>query len=422
MGSQKTAQDIVKPDITAPGLVWIRRKGGFTPYWRPSVAGFLKEKNLNLSSLADDPGKLIERCRSLNSSQELFRMGAKTHLAPFDGTFGAILHAYRTDANSTFHKLRPGSAHPYSHYLSRLELELSDVRIDSVSGMDLQAWHEEWSEGGEKLAAAKMMRAVLDAAIAFGIMKARPGSWELRSLTDLRTVFKTTSRKLPHPRRREFTITADQVVALRQSAHADGRPSCALTYALVFETTLRLWDVIGQWWPLDTALVTDIIATPAGSRKQAMKWFGIRWEDIDENMVLRYMPSKTSEKTGLAITYPLSKAPMVIEELAHWPVEKRKGPIIVYEGTGLPYSSNYFGDKFRIDRKAAGISSLVWARDLRASAISEAREGGVATDDAAKVAGHASTKTTSAVYDRAALAASERFADARVKSRSGTGL
>lgn len=420
MGSEKTAQNLVKPDITAPGLVWIRRSGGFTPYWRPSVAGFIKEKNLNLSSLANDPAKLVERCHSLNSSQELFRMGAKTHLAPFDGTFGAILHAYRTDPNSTFHKLRPGSLHPYSHYLSRLELEFADVRLDSVSGMDLQAWHNEWSEGGEKLAASKMMRAVLDAAISFGIMKAKPGSWELRTLADLRTVFKTTSRKIPHPKRREFTISAEQVVALRQSAHADGRPSMALTYAMVFETTLRLWDVIGQWWPLDSALVTDVIAAPSGSRKHTKKWFGIRWEDIDENMVLRYTPSKTSEKTGLAITYPLTKAPMVLDELAHWPVEKRQGPIIVYEGTGEPYSSSYFAEKFRIDRKAAGISSLVWARDLRASAISEARAGGVATDDAAKVAGHSSTKTTAAVYDRAALAASERFADARVKGRAGS--
>ena len=43
------------------------------------------------------------------------------------------------------------------------------------------------------------------------------------------------------------------------------------------------------------------------------------------------------------------------------------------------------------------------------------------TDDAGKVAGHSSTKTTAAVYDRAALEAAERFADARVKRREATG-
>src|SRR5690606_10413413 len=102
---------------------------------------------------------------------------------------------------------------------------------------------------------------------------------------------------------------------------------------------------------------------------------------------------------------------------AHWPAEKRQGPVIINEGTGMPYSSNYFGEFWRADRKAAGISDKVWARDLRASGISEARAGGVATDDAAKVAGHASTKTTAAVYDRATLEAAERFAEARVARR-----
>lgn len=86
--------------------------------------------------------------------------------------------------------------------------------------------------------------------------------------------------------------------------------------------------------------------------------------------------------------------------------------------TAINNSSNYFAEFCREDRKAAGISDNVWARDLRASGISEARAGGVATDDAAKVAGHASTKTTAAVYDRANLEAAERFAEARVAKRN----
>ncbi|MGE0282724.1 MAG: hypothetical protein AB7P20_19225 [Rhizobiaceae bacterium] len=64
------------------------------------------------------------------------------------------------------------------------------------------------------------------------------------------------------------------------------------------------------------------------------------------------------------------------------------------------------------------MGSNIWARDLRASGISEARAAGIATDDAAKVAGHASTKTTSAIYDRAALEAAERFAVGRARHRA----
>lgn len=143
------------------------------------------------------------------------------------------------------------------------------------------------------------------------------------------------------------------------------------------------------------------------------KWFGLRWEDIDADMVLRYVPSKTSAKTGLAVTFPISRAPMVMEELKHWPEETRNGPVIVCERTGRPYRSQDFSGCWRLDSKACGLSSKVWARDLRASGITEGRAAGTATDDVAKVAGHASTRTTASVYDRAVLEAAERFANAR---------
>jgi integrase len=70
------------------------------------------------------------------------------------------------------------------------------------------------------------------------------------------------------------------------------------------------------------------------------------------------------------------------------------------------------------DRKTIGLSPKVWARDLRASGITEGRAAGVAIDDVAKVAGHSSARTTSAVYDRAAHAAALRFAKARVLARA----
>ncbi|TPM59017.1 integrase [Mesorhizobium sp. B2-2-4] len=346
-----------------------------------------------------------------------WKSGLRGHVGSFDGTVSYILKKYETEEDSPFHSLRPGSRHPYEFYLKRLDYEIGAKRLDGITGVDLKRWHEAWSEGGVKLAASKMMRAVLDAAITYAVMSFKSGTPERRAVTELRESLKAASRKIPNPKRRESIITAEQVIALRSSAHEGDRPSSALVYALVFETTLRLWDVIGQWWPMDASLISDVVMAPHTSMKFAKKWFGIRWEDIDAELVLRYVPSKTSAKTGLAVTFPLSRAPMVMEELAHWPIEKRQGPVIVAEGTGMPYSSNYFGEFWRIDRAAAGIPANVWARDLRASGITEGRASGVSTDDAAKVAGHASTKTTAAVYDRATLEAAERFADARTAKR-----
>lgn len=423
MAAKKTAKERLGPhqDIDAPGLIWRAKASGYTPYWR--APKWYVDKNgkwmghTNLSLIEDDPSALLARCVSLQSDANAWKAGVRGYIGEFDFTFGQIINKYLTDKDSTFFSLRHGSRHPYEFYAKKLEYELGELRVDEVTGIDLRKWHDEWSDGGEKLAAAKMMRAVLDAAIAFTIMSAKPGTPELRAASELRTILKTASRKLPGPKRRESVVTADQVVALRAAAHEDNRRSCALAYALVFETTLRLWDVIGQWVPMESPGISEVVKKKTGSMRYPQKWFGLRWEDINENLVLHYVPSKTSMKTGLAVTYPLTMAPMVVEELAHWPIETRSGPVIVNEGNGLPYGSNYFGEKWAKDRLKVGLPPNIWARDMRASGVTEGRDASVAIEDVAKVAGHSSTKTTSRVYDRAALAAAERFAEARTKKR-----
>ena len=67
-------------------------------------------------------------------------------------------------------------------------------------------------------------------------------------------------------------------------------------------------------------------------------------------------------------------------------------------------------------RKVADLPANLWARNLRASGITEGRAANASTDDAAKVAGH-SKRTSAKVYDRAVLEAADRFADARLKGR-----
>lgn len=392
-------------EVTAPGLKWIQRRASRTPVWVSGAKGY-KPKTVNLSHLRDEPEQLIAKCTLLQAEMNAWKAGLRDRDRDFDGTLKSILEKYQTEPDSPYFALRPRSRKPYDFYLSRLMHEVGDRRIDLITGVDMKRWHDSWSEGGQRLAASKMMRAVIDAAVTYGIM------CRITPCIELRAVLKAASRKLPQPRRREVVILADEVVALRAAAHAAGRPSSALAYALVYETTLRLWDVIGQWVPMDSQGFSDVI-----NPRTDNKWFGLRWEDIDDGLVLRYMPSKTSMKTGLSVTYPLLRAPMVMEELKNWPLEKRSGPVVVYEKNGRPYLSEYFSSMWCRDRKSVGLPTSVWARDLRASGITEGRAAGISTDDAAKVAGHASTKTTSAIYDRAALAAAERFADARSKGR-----
>lgn len=400
--------------IKAPGLKWRKlASGGYTPIWiadENDVRNGYRPKTLNLSDIADLPAVLVARCNAAQADMLLWRAGYRHDPLKFDGTVKSLLSIYQRHPESPFHDLKPGTLRPYRHYLAKLEEHIGPRRIDEISGVDIKRWHKAWSQDGLYLSAAATARAVFEAALSFGILMRLPGAH------DLSIIAKEARKKLPQPQPRTATATADQVIAARVAAHNKGRPSSALAYALVFETTLRLWDVIGQWWPIEREGMSDIIDQSAG-----MKWFGLRWEDVGEDLVLRFTPSKTKDTTGKEIAYPLAKAPMVVEELAHWPAESRKGPIIVSEESGLPYHARIFGQRWTVDRKAAGLPSSLWARDLRASGITEGRASNASTDDAAKVAGHASTRTTSKVYDRAVLEAAGRFADARLKGRERSG-
>lgn len=396
--------------IKAVGLRWVKRaKGRREPFWAPrpeDVKAGYRPKTRPLKHLIDYPDQMAAQCAVYQADLELWKTGHRHNNTEFDGKLGSVLTRYQEDPESPYAALRPGSLRPYSHYLPRLIQETGGMMIDEISGLDLMRWHKVWSEDGRYLAAAAMMRAIMAAAVSYGVMCRSAGC------ADLLVVIKETNKKLPAPKRRESVITADQVNALRASAHAKGRPTWALAYALAFETTLRLWDVCGQWVPVGTPGVSEVIDPKRGN-----KWFGLRWEAINENLVLRFIPSKTQGKTGKTITYPLDMAPMVMEELTHWPLKARRGPMVVSPLTRFPPTVHQFRDGWYEDRDAAGIDKKVWARDLRASGITEARAADVTLDDAAMVAGHSGTRTTSAVYDRANLEAAKRFAAARVKQR-----
>jgi integrase len=400
-------------EISAEGLKWIKRANRRVPYWvadEADVRNGYTPKTVNLDKFRDQPDVLIARCNLLQAEMMLWRTGYRREAMHFDGTVKSLLNIYQRDPESSFQQLKPGSLRPYKHYLEKIEEHIGPRRIDQIDGIDILRWHRIWSKNGEHLAAAATCRAVLEAAVKHGILRRFAGC------ADLRQILITARGQLPKPQPRETVITADEATAARVAAHAAGRPSSALIYALVYETTLRLWDIIGQWWPLDRGGISDVIDT-----EMQMKWFGLKWENIDENLVLRYRPSKTDGTTGRMISYPLSKAPMVLEELENWPAELRKGPVIISEETGKPYISRVVTERWEADRKAANINPKAWARDLRASGITEGRAAGADVSDAAKVAGHSTTKTTAAVYDRATIEAAERFADARIKGRERNG-
>jgi hypothetical protein len=390
---------------TFPGLKWRPRQRGRVPYWLPRAEAVklgYPSTAISLESFADSPGLLSEKCHLLQGKMLAWLSTRKADANTFDGTIGAALRIYQKHDESPYQTLKPGTLEPYNVYLRRLEPHIGKVKVGSVTALDVKRWHAIWSKNGTRPAAGHICLAVLKSALTFCIVA---GHRECRQLRD-----DIGELRVAGPRRRNTVATAEQVVAARRAAHDLGRPSAALCYAFQFETALRLWDVTGQWLPLSDPTISTVID---GNRK----WAGLEWRHIGPDLVLRFRPSKTSGTSGAEVVIDLSICPMVLEEIERIPAEKRVGPIVIHERHRRPYTRHESSLFWRQVRTKAGIPAEVWCRDLRSSAITEARGYGADISDASKVAGHTKPTITADVYDRAHLEAHRRFATARVAKR-----
>lgn len=395
-----------KPTITSPGLRWRPRKGRYVPYWLPSpaaTAANYPSGAVNLDSLSGSPVDLVARCEVLQAQMQEWLSSQGHQPVGFDGTIASVIDLYQGHPDSPYHELKPGTVRPYSHYLGKLRYSIGSRVVTNITALDVKRWHADWTTGGKHLAAGRMAAAALKAALTFCIIAGHRQCRQLRD--DIREL------SLPGPKRRQIVASLADVIAARKAAHAMGLPSAALCYALQFETALRLWDVAGQWYPMDAPFVSAVF-------RRGRKWAGLEWRHISPDLVLRYEPTKTERSTGVEVVLDLRACPMVLEELIHFPVESRVGPVIVYERTGAPYERSSLIDTWSAVRRKAGLSDKLWARDLRASAVTEARAAGSSTEDASKVAGHSTPRITASVYDRASLEAHRRFQGARIGKRT----
>lgn len=395
----------------SPGLKWRKRRGGSdVPYWfaeEKAVSNGYRPKSENLTRYAHDDVLLVGRCETLQTALAVWKSGLKPKRAGFDGSLRALFELYQTDPESPLHSLKHGTIKIYTLYLKQLIADHGEVAIENeeTDGRMVKRWFRTWrsASGRDQLSVALMKLAVVKAAVSFGIVCRKPGCADFQAV-----LAELEFDSLPG---RSQAPTAEQIVAVRQAAHAARAPLRALLYALQFETTARQWDLIGQWLPMSDAKPSLVLA-------RGQKWVGPMWSWIDGNLVLSLKPTKTEDTTEVEVSFDLSVCPMVMEELALLDENCRSGPLIVNEGTGLPYSAAGIVKGWRRDFKAAGLPPKMWNRDLRAGGITEGDKAGASRDDRRTVAGHASESTTEG-YERGtvSLEAHRRTMQKRVPFR-----
>jgi hypothetical protein len=370
-----------------PGLRW-RWRNSWEAIWRARAdivkKGFRPKNKLlwkgNRALTDYETKKLQDECQSLQSEMLTHARGGIPD-GTYDGTLASLIHCYRTDEDSTFRKLRFEVRKNQDHTLRRIVDRHGAELVSEINARTLLRWHKEWSHNGLKVAIAHAFVGHLRTISTFGMTILEDGE-----CARLNTILSKMRFEMPKPRTER--MTADQANAIRAQAHLFGWYSIALAQAFQFELMLRQRDVIGEWIPLSEPGISNVV----GRRG---KWLrGLRWEEIDQNLVLRHTTSKRQKD----IEVNLRNAPMIMAELQM--MEARdgclptSGPVCVCEATARAWIAGEYRRKWRIVARAAGVPDSVFSMDSRAGAITEAVEAGANLDQIRRTATHSDLQTT----------------------------
>jgi hypothetical protein len=359
--------------------------------------------SVNLGSNPSPPAtEILEKSGDLGAGQ----VGQDSPEAPDgrteSGTLAHLIAAYRTDKDSDYHRIRYATRQNYDRALARLIREHGAAKLADTTLRDVLRWHEAWS-AGRKVAMGHQMVVMLRTVIGFGA--------SLLEDPDCARLKGTLQRRFEMPKPRTVHLTSIQAQAIIDRAHFVGMHSIGMAQAFQFEFMLRQRDVIGEWVP-DTEPGESYVQR-IDKRHGHQKWLrGIRWEEIDDNLILRHITSKRLK----LIEVDLKLAPLVMFELQRLGERPTTGPVIRWEVTGRPYDPPAFRREWRMIADKVGVPREIKNMDSRAGAITEATEAGADLEHIRQAATHSDIQTTLR-YARAAAKKTANVNAARAEFR-----
>ena len=260
-------------------------------------------------------------------------------------SIASLVDRYRADERSPYHNLQYRTRISYDTLIKRILKDCGHAKLADLKRRNVQDLYEDWMAGG-KIPMAHSLATMLRGLINFG------ASIEDSECERLSVVMHNMSFTMP--KRRSERLTANQANEIRAMAHKIGRPSLALAQAFQFELKLGQREVIGEWVPITEQ-------GPPGITHDGMQWIrGLRWEEIDQNWILRH----ASSTRGKDIIVDLRQKPTVMDELAKREgVRPPTGPVIVSEHNNLPYTGSEFRRQWRKVATAAGVPANVFNMD-----------------------------------------------------------
>jgi hypothetical protein len=315
------------------------------------------------------------------------------HYEVYDGTFASLVRLYETHEDSPYHELSEHTQQTYTKTMALLMKHKGERRVDTVIGNDVRRWYRELkaaASAGWAYLTINVLKSVLAFGASLRIAECRILREELRSV-----------RFHAAPRRTE-QITYAQITAFVAKARELGLDWIARTLILQFEFSMRRRDVIGEY-------VRGVDGKP-------MWRDGSTWANIDKDGIYRREISKTRKTTKAVAVHAITDYPMVAEELARTPAEKRIGPLVICHLTNLPPTEAQCRHFFRLIARQVGIPDAVQNMDARAGANSEADAAGATIEERMAMSTHTTMKNSER-YRRELEAASRRAARKRTAYR-----
>lgn len=403
------ALDASGVDLATPGLHGQIRPGGrIDYYWRPSPrlsrAGCpMKSVRVlgDTKNARDLPG-MAAICQRLQAELLAWAPNAETTKSRFaPGTLGYLCDTYESGTDSPTRELRHSTQKSYARFLRLLTTRAGDQKISGITGRMIRGWFAEWrAERSHRDAygCVQVLRIVANFGTECAVSKDDPCFFLTEVLRRM---------EFEQPKGRTVRPTFEMVNKLIEEARASEAPSVALACMLQFELSLRPKDVIGEWVP--------VRAGEKGAPVSKRWEWGLTWDQIDENWILRKPTSKSNGR--LIAEHDLRHHPALLVALESVPADQRKGAIVINEKTRLPYRKAYFSKRFRELADKSGWPKNIWNMDTRAGAISEAFEAGATSEDIMKLATHTQISTTIG-YNRGAVVQSSRVAQLRSAKRN----
>jgi hypothetical protein len=384
-----------------------RQDGSTAYYWVASaVSRHAKDYPQKTVRVHGDIEEVTQRCQVLTSElkQWLAQKGIGAP-AQYDGTLKSLIRMYQHTKGSGYFEVKSNTRAMYNFSLSLLEKDCGMRRLSRVTGLDIRAWYDHFKEpaaedGEERTRRAYQCMQLLRIVVGFGVVANITDCFRLKTVLE--------EMRFHVPRGRTEQITFEQAQAVCEVALSKGLTSIALAQALQFELTLRQIDVIGRWEKMDDA-------RDGGITDRGQRWRdGLLWAHLNADGILT---KPTSKVEGITAEHDTMQYPFLREIIDLVPPEKRIGPMIKSEATGLPYRQRYFSDQWRMCADEAGVPKSVWNRDSRAGGITEGSDAGADLEHLRHHANHQNSATTQR-YNRKTLEKTRTVAQFRVAHRT----